>query len=204
MLSYLRLVGIDDGFFPPHYKELKLRTFLVGTLFRGRVPLDVSVGSVTVDGDDGTDEALRLLKALGGADVVFLDGVTVAGFNVVDPEALLGLSNSVVVVYKFEPALERIEGALRRHFADWEWRYGVIAKAYRRSRLLETKWRSMRVAAFGSVELDVPALISSLQVVSPMPEPLRVSDLIASALSRDDLLLQKLCGDSAKHGPLQK
>ncbi|MEM4550227.1 MAG: DUF99 family protein, partial [Sulfolobales archaeon] len=96
MLSRLRLVGIDDGFFPPEYKELKLKTVLVGTLYRGRRPVDVKLRTVTVDGTDGTKKAIEILESLGESDAVFLDGVTVAGFNVVDPEVLLSLSKSVV------------------------------------------------------------------------------------------------------------
>ncbi len=192
MLSYLRSVGIDDGFFPPHYKELKLRTFLVGTLYQGRTPRDIKVGTVTVDGDDGTERALEILRKLAGADVVFLDGVTVAGFNYIDPEGLLGLARTVIVVYKFEPDLNKIENALRGHFPDWEHRYEVVLRAYRRSKLLETKWRTMRIAVFGAAEPDPGALVSHLQLVSPIPEPLRVSDIVASSLSRSDALLSKL------------
>jgi endonuclease V-like protein UPF0215 family len=192
MLSYLRSVGIDDGFFPPQYKELKLRTFLVGTLYHGRTPKDIKVESVTVDGDDGTEKSIEILKRFAGADIVFLDGVTVAGFNFVDPEMLLELAKAVIVIYKFEPDLNKIENALRNHFPDWERRYGVILKAYKRSRLLETKWRAMRIAAFGDANLDPQAVVSYLQLVSPIPEPLRTSDIVASSLSRNETLLNKL------------
>lgn len=192
MLSYLRLVGIDDGFFPPDFKEHKLKTFLVGSLYQGRKPRDVKVRSVTVDGSDGTEMALEILEDLRGADVVFLDGVTVAGFNVIDPDALLGLSKLVIVIYKFEPAIEKIENALKRHFTDWDSRLGVILKAYARSNLVETKWKKMRVAKFGEVDIDVGVLISSMQIVSSIPEPLRTSDIIASALSRNNSLLGRI------------
>lgn len=194
MLSRLRLVGIDDGFFPPEYKELKLKTFLVGTLYRGRRPEDIKVRSVTVDGTDGTERAIEILEGLGGADVVFLDGVTVAGFNVIDPDELTKFSRSVVVVYKFEPAMERVERALRLHFRDWRSRYEVILKAYSRSNLIETRWKTMRVAVFGDVGVDVGRLVSSTQLVSSIPEPLRASDIIASALSRNSTLLNRISG----------
>lgn len=192
MLSYLRSVGIDDGFFPPHYKELKLKTFLVGTLYQGRTPRDIKVGTVTVDGNDGTERALEILRKLAGADVVFLDGVTVAGFNYIDPEKLLDLVKTVIVIYKFEPDLNKIESALRGHFSDWEHRYEVVLRAYRRSKLLETKWRTMRVAVFGVEDPNPGTVISHLQLVSPIPEPLRVSDIVASSLSRNNTLLSKL------------
>ncbi|MCS7100016.1 MAG: DUF99 family protein [Sulfolobales archaeon] len=183
------MVGIDDGFFPPSFKELKLSTFLVGTLYQGKLPKDVKVKLVTVDGTDGTERAVEILRELGGADVVFLDGVTVAGFNTIDPDSLLQFSKLVVVIYKFEPSIEKIEKALKSHFTDWGSRLGVILKAYSRSNLIETRWKTMRVALFGELEIDVAKLISSVQLVSSMPEPLRISDVVASALSRNSVLL---------------
>ncbi len=186
------MAGLDDGFFPPDYKRLKLKTFLVGTLYLGKRPVDIRVRAITVDGTEGTERALEILRDLRGADVVFLDGVTVAGFNVIDPDSLLELTKSVVVIYKFEPDVGKIERALRLHFADWERRYRVILKAYTRSSLVETRWKTMRIAVFGDAGVDVSALISYTQLVSPIPEPLRVSDLVASALSRSAAMLSSL------------
>ncbi|MEM2006684.1 MAG: DUF99 family protein [Sulfolobales archaeon] len=195
MLSQLRLVGIDDGFFPPDYKELKLKTILVGTLYRGRKPVDVKLRTITVDGTDGTEKAVEILGSLGESDAVFLDGVTVAGFNVVDPEALLKLSKSVVVIYKFEPDIDRIERALKHHFSDWRFRYDIILRAYSRSSLVRTKWKTMRIAVFGDTGMGVDRLVSYTQFVSSIPEPLRASDIIASAISRNPALLSKISSE---------
>jgi endonuclease V-like protein UPF0215 family len=191
-LEYLRLAGVDDGFFPQHYKELKLRTVLVGTLYRGRELVDLKLGSVTVDGSDGTERVLEILRAFRKVDVVFLDGVTLAGFNVVDPEALLEASTAVVVMYKFQPKLEKVEAALRKHFPDWQVRFNIIRRTYERSQVIATKWKPVRVAYIGSTVEDLGRLISYLQLVSSIPEPLRVADLIASAVSRNEKFLRYL------------
>lgn len=191
-LEYLRLAGVDDGFFPQHYKELRLRTVLAGTLYRGRELVDLKLSSVTVDGDDGTERVLSILKSFERVDVVFLDGVTVAGFNIVDPEALLEACTAVVVVYKFQPRLEKVEAALRKHFSDWQVRFNVIRRTYERSQVVATRWKPMRVALVGDVVEDLGRLISYLQLVSSTPEPLRVADLVASAVSRNEVLLNLL------------
>lgn len=191
-LEYLRLAGVDDGFFPQHYKELRLRTVLAGTLYRGRELVDLKLSSVTVDGDDGTERVLGILKSFERVDVVFLDGVTVAGFNIVDPEALLEACTAVVVVYKFQPRLEKVEAALRKHFSDWQVRFNVIRRTYERSQVVATRWKPMRVALVGDVVEGLGRLISYLQLVSSTPEPLRVADLVASAVSRNEVLLNLL------------
>jgi len=191
-LEYLRLVGVDDGFFPQYYKELRLRTVLAGALYRGRELVDLKLSSVTVDGDDGTERVLSILRSFGRVDVVFLDGVTVAGFNVVNPETLLEACAAVVVVYKFQPKLEKVEIALRKHFVDWQVRFNVIRRTYERSQIIATRWKPMRVALLGSIAEDLGRLISYLQLVSSIPEPLRVADLVASAISRNERLLKIL------------
>ena len=191
-LEYLRLVGVDDGFFPQYYKELRLRTVLAGALYRGRELVDLRLSSVTVDGDDGTERVLSILRSFGRVDVVFLDGVTLAGFNVVNPEALLEACTAVIVVYKFQPKLEKVETALRKHFVDWQARFNVIRKTYERSQIIATRWKPMRVALLGSIAEDLGRLMSYLQLVSSVPEPLRIADLVASAMSRNERLLKIL------------
>jgi len=162
---------------------------LAGALYRGRELVDLRLSSVTVDGDDGTERVLGILRSFGRVDVAFLDGVTVAGFNIVDPEALLDACAAVVVVYKFQPKLEKVEAALRKHFVDWQARFNVIRRTYERSRVVATRWKPMRVTIVGSVVEDLGRLMSYLQLVSSTPEPLRVADLVASAVSRNERIL---------------
>jgi len=193
----LRVIGVDDGYFPPSFKEGRLRTLLVGVLCEGVKPLDLRIDVVSVDGLDATSKAISLVKGLsdawGEVKAIFLDGVTYAGFNMVNPLLIHRvLGYSVITVFKHPLNLERIKKALMKNFSDWRSRYLVIENVYRASREVRTGWRSLRVSTYGLDPYAAAELITSLQTTSPLPEPLRLADLIASGLTKESGILDLL------------
>lgn len=193
MKNSLRSIGIDDGYFPINYKGLKKRTLLAAVLCINHDVENLALELVTVDGLDGTQKAVRAVKRVGEADIVFQDGVTIAGFNIVDPEELSAETGMpVVVVFKHDLNLNKIYSALKKHFADWRERYEVISKVYSRSTAIPTPWRYIRITA---VNIDVSRALSymiKLQTVSPLPEPLRLADIVASGLTKNTVLLKMI------------
>ncbi len=191
--GYLKTMGIDDGFFPSSFKERRLRTILVGVLCSDKTPIDLKIEVITVDGLDGTQAASSILKELGDSrelGAVFMDGVTVAGFNIIDPDSINQAFNvPVIVIFKHGLNLAKVRQALSKHFEDWEVRYSVIKKVYERSKEVITKWRRVRISCSGINCYEASSLISKLQTISPYPEPLRLSDIIASGLTRRSKLL---------------
>lgn len=190
----LSTVGIDDGFFPIDCKELRCRTLLVAVLCKGLQAEDVKIEPITVDGLDGTQVALKLIRRLSKApEVIFIDGVTVAGFNIVDPEELHSKTGiPVVTVFKHELNLKKIREALEKHFPDWGIRYGIIEKVYRHSTHVQTPWRPLRISTYGIPPYRAADYIIRLQNTSPIPEPLRLADIIASGLTRSNALMLSL------------
>ena len=87
--SEIRVLGVDDGAFKPHVKG---RVPVIGVVFRGGFWLDgVMHTEIDVDGFDATD---RISSMITGSShykqlrVVMLNGITFAGFNIVDVKAL--------------------------------------------------------------------------------------------------------------------
>ncbi len=187
----LNTAGIDDGFFPIECKELRCHTLLVSVLCTGTLIADVRVEPVTVDGLDGTHVAFKLVKSLNKVpEVIFTDGVTIAGFNIVDPEELHAMTGiPVITVFKHELNLRKIREALVKHFPDWSIRYGVIEKVYRHSQYVRTPWRPLRISAYGVPLYRAMDYVIRLQNISPLPEPLRLADIIASGLTGSDTLM---------------
>ncbi len=192
-------LGIDDGYFPLKYKETKGKTLLVGVLCLSTLPKGLAVTEVTVDGDDGTEKAAYIVHEIlrkypnAGLDALFLDGVTVAGFNIIDPSRiheLLGLP--VITVFKHPLNLEKVRMALQTHFPEGGWRYEVIREAYSSGREVVTKWRRLIISCKGIGCYEAGSLISELQVQGPLPEPLRLADLVASGLTKESCLLDLL------------
>ena len=190
----LKVVGIDEGYFPPEFKRKRLQTILVAVLCDWTTPLDIKISRVTVDYDNVNERVLELLGRFKvKSDLIMLDGVTYAGFNVVDPRSLneeLGIP--VITVFKHDLNIDRIRSALYKHFNDWEYRFSIIRNVYSNSRIIHTPWRPLRISIYGIDENRAIDLIIRLQKVSPIPEPLRLADVIASGLTKNSGLLNML------------
>ncbi len=182
------VVSLDDGYFP-HPKKKGLTT-LAGVISRGVMPFDCRIELVEVDGTDATEKAARIISFLRSRydtiDIVLLDGVTYAGFNFIDPEMLaetLGEKVDYIIVFRKKPNSQLILAALRKHFADWEKRWSVIGKYVTSPNTMTTRFGRIFFSSNLETEKALKAL-EELQVYSPVPEPLRIADMLASAASR--------------------
>jgi endonuclease V-like protein UPF0215 family len=111
----IRVLGVDDGIFKPHTKSF---VPVVGVVFRGGYWLDgVMHTKVRVDGFEATRKIASMIKGsphYKQLRVIMLNGVTIAGFNVVDIKRLnadTGLP--VIAVTRDKPNFEEIHEALK-------------------------------------------------------------------------------------------
>ena len=172
-------IGIDDA---PFQRGQSEPVPVVGAVFAGLRLEGVLSAAVTRDGDDATGV---LAQMIGGCrfrpqlQVVLLQGIALAGFNVVDIHALAQASGlAVVTVARRRPDLDSIRRALLER---------VPAGA--------RKWQLIQAAGpmepAGGVYLqragiDRPtaaALVGQLAVHSRLPEPVRTAHLIAGGLA---------------------
>ena len=147
---------------------------------RGSHLVGVKTGRITVDGLDGTTEALRLLRRLPRRPVL-LSGVTFGGFNLIDPRVIhKQCSAPVIVVIGSRPSNRAVKQALVRHFPDWRTRWKIISSL--------GPLRSIRTVRsdppifyenFGCSPVETRALLSIVSMVSRIPEPLRVAGIVA-------------------------
>jgi len=192
MLRYCS-IGLDDGYFALEDKKIYGKTVLVGTIASvNREILDVLISFITVDGLDASSQAMQMIeKAIDRygpyLEVVFLDGVTYAGFNIIDPLKLHNMLNiPVIVVFRHELNLEKVLSALRAHFVDWSYRYKVIEQTYRASYKIRSpiKGAKIRIAVIGTNAIKGIELFFRYTSIYPEPYCLRVADRIASSLGR--------------------
>jgi endonuclease V-like protein UPF0215 family len=167
----VRALGIDDG---PQAPE----TLLVGVVMRPDRLEGVLTRRVRLDGDDATAAIADMARSCRfGPQVrcIFLDGVAVAGFNVIDYSALAReLSLPVVVCTPNEPHPDDFSAALDRwpeKRVAWE---RIRTPAYR----LGSTWFQFA----GCTRRGAGALIKQFRVHSGVPEPLRVAHLIAAGV----------------------
>ncbi len=181
----IRVLGVDDGVFTPHMKRL---VPVVGVVFRGGYWLDgVMHTKVEVDGFEATDKIASMItnsphyKQL---RVIMLDGVTFAGFNVVNIKKLnMKTKLSVIVVTRERPNFEEIREALKNLPKSGE-RWKIILNA---GEIFEVSTRSRNEKVYmqisGVLEEDARKILQLTSTRSNIPEPLRVAHLIASGIS---------------------
>lgn len=175
----------DDGFFPAHYKGGRGKTYIVGVEVGERMKVRrIAWSTVWVDLNTSIRAIASISRTFNGT-VILLDGVTYAGFDVVDPLELSFTTGKAVIVVQTHPLnLTKIRLALQKHFADWDERYRVIEGVYKRMMLVDTPWRTIRVFVEGINVDEAISMLRNTCVYSPVPEPLRIADKIASTLSR--------------------
>ena len=181
----IRILGIDDAPFTEKQEEC----FVVAVVFRGGSFMDGLLScKVKVDGDDSTTKLTELINKSKHKDqlkVIMLDGIALAGFNVVDINELSKKTRlPVIAVMRYFPDLEDIEKALQR-VKNGEKKFELIRKA---GKIYEVEIRGKKIfiqpAGISAEEASRIVKLSSTR--SLQPEPLRVAHLIASGIVKGE------------------
>jgi len=182
----IRVLGVDDGVFTPHVKGL---VPVVGVVFRGGYWLDgVMHTKVEVDGFDATEKIVSMIidsphyKQL---RVIMLDGITFAGFNVVNIKELNSETKlPVITVTREQPNFAEIREALK-NLPESQERWKTMKSA---GKMFEVSTRSENEKVYmqtsGILEEDARKILQLTSTRSSVPEALRVAHLIASGISK--------------------
>ena len=182
----IRVLGIDDGQFVPRTKGT---VNVVGVVYRGGYWFEgVMRTKITIDGFDATEKIAKMIKSspyYRELRVVVLDGVTFAGFNVVDISMLSRrVDLPVMSVVREKPDLEEIRGALK-NLPSFEVRWQAMRNA---GVLFEVESRNgenpIYIQTAGILREDAEKIIRKTSTRSNVPEALRVAHIIASGLAR--------------------
>ena len=180
----IRVLGVDDGPFIPHTEG---QVSVIGVVFRGGYWFDgVMHTEIAVDGFDATD---RIASMVTGSShykqlrVIMLNGITFAGFNIVDVKALNAATKlPVITVTREKPDFADIHKALR-NLPDSEKRWEMILSA---GEPLEVSTRSLKAKIYmqiaGVSKEDAQKIVRLTSTRSNIPEALRVAHLIASGI----------------------
>ena len=182
----IRVLGVDDGVFTPHVKGF---VPVVGVVFRGGYWLDgVMHTKVEVDGFDATEKIASMIinsphyKQL---RVIMLNGITFAGFNVVNIKELSKeVKLPVIAVTREQPNFTEIREALK-NLPESEERWKTIKST---GKMFEVSTRSENEKVYmqtsGILEEDARKILQLTSTRSSVPEALRVAHLVASGISK--------------------
>lgn len=173
------MIGVDDA---PFERAHRGDVLVVGIAFAG-ARLDGALSSRVRR--DGSNATLRVAEMVKGSQffahlhAVLLQGIALAGFNVVDLHALAdALEKPVLVVARRAPDMAAIESALRTRVPGGESKWRLIEKA-----------GPMEPCGHVFVQragLDLAEAKSLLEQHTPhghIPEPLRVAHLVAGGVT---------------------
>ncbi|MBN1543988.1 DUF99 family protein [Candidatus Woesearchaeota archaeon] len=177
MKKEIRVLGIDDS---PFDKFRDSYVTVVGVFFRGGSYADGVVSTkVRVDGLNSTSKLAEMVnrsRFRSQLKCVFIDGLNMAGFNVIDIHrlnALIGIP--VIVVVRRKPDIDNIKSVLKKLGMD------------RKIRLLDkagppVKAGKVFIQCAGMTVEKAAELVKLTATHSFIPEPVRVAHLIGAAL----------------------
>ena len=182
----IRVLGIDDGRFVPRTKGT---VDVVGVVYRGGYWFEgVMHTEITVDGLDATEKIAGMIESspyYRELRVVILDGITLAGFNVVDLSKLSRrVDLPVMSVAREKPDLVIIGRALK-NLPEFEVRWQAIENS---GEFFEVETRNgenpVYIQIAGISFDDAEVIIKKTSTRSNIPEALRVAHILASGLFR--------------------
>jgi len=181
----IRVLGVDDGIFKPRTRGY---VPVIGVVFRGGYWLDgVMHTKIKVDGMDATRKIAQMI--IGSPHykqlrVVMLDGITFAGFNVVDIKKLYAKTKlPVITVTREKPNLKEIQKALK-NLPKSEERWKAILNAGEPVEVpVKGGKERIYMQVVGITLEDAIKILKLTSTRSNIPEALRVAHLIASGIT---------------------
>ncbi len=181
--SEIRVLGVDDGKFTPHAKG---KVIVVGVVFRGACFIDgVMHTEVDVDGLDATEKLASMINSSPHRRqlrLVMLNGITLAGFNLIDIQQLHSATKlPIIALTREKPNLESIYQALK-HLPQTEERWRIVLSAGEIHEIA-CKGSKLYLETAGISLEDAQTVVKLTAARSCLPEPLRVAHLVASGIT---------------------
>ena len=180
MKKELRVIGIEDAPFDK-FDPLQKYVLVVGTLFRGGHFMDGLLSTyVEKDGEDATIKLIEMInecKFKPQIQAIFLKGIAVAGFNVINPHALHKETKTpVIIVIRDYPNYKKIYATLEK--IGMQKKKEIINKMPK-----PVKVGEIYVQPVGISLEDTKKLLKITCTHSNVPEAIRVAHLIVSGIS---------------------
>lgn len=172
------VIGFDDA---PFDQQFRGDVLLVGVVYADRRLESIISGKVRRDGVNSTREIIRLVsesRFVRHLQLVMLQGIAFAGFNVVEIHAVYQtLGIPVLVVMRRRPDLKSIERALLQKVSGGarKWRLIQQAGPVERVGKVFVQRAGISLAQAGQVS-------KRFAVNSDLPEPLRTAHLVAGGI----------------------
>ena len=181
----LRGLAIAESF-----RQNSTRSILSGLIMRRDFVIDGFVfGSATLEGNDATDQILHMYEELSRFDISYLilSGLIISMYNIVDVKKLHDSLQIPIIGVTYNES-DGIEDAIKHHFPkSFESKINEYKKLGKRERITLHTSYDLFVRYEGCTIYEVKQLLNELTLQGSVPEPLRVSRLLANSLLRKGL-----------------
>jgi endonuclease V-like protein UPF0215 family len=177
MRRFSNVIGFDDAPFPTGYRG---KVKVVGTVYAKSQLNGILIGAVRRDGTDSAKKLIDLIsqsKFARSVQLIMLQGIALAGFNVVDIfELYAQLNLPVLVVARKRPDMTAIgEALLKMRGGEKKWalieKLGPMEAA-----------ANVYVQRVGLTLRQAVTAVEQFTLTGNIPEPLRVAHMIAGAV----------------------
>lgn len=180
----LRVLGIDDAPFELQDKT----TIIIGAFFRGGQSLDgVMSTAVEVDGEDATVRIIDMInksKFKSQLQTVFLDGIAVGGFNVINIHSVYKYTGiPVIIVVRHQPDFEKLKKTLQQ--LGMSKKYELMKKAGKPEEIMLPQGKIFIQTAGVNLH-KAQEILKICSTHSNIPEAIRTAHLIGAGIVKGE------------------
>ena len=181
----LRGLAIAESF-----RQNQPKSIFSGIVMRRDFVIDGFVfGTATLEGDDATDVILEMYDKLQRPDISYLmiSGLIVSMYNIIDIKKLYESLQIPIIGVSYHDS-EGIEDAIKHHFPNsFESKINDYKKLGKREKITLENSHELFVRKEGCTTSDIKHLLDELTLHGSVPEPIRVSQLLANTLLKKQL-----------------
>ena len=189
-ILHLEKKGLRGLAIAESFRQNSERSILSGLIMRRDFVIDGFIfGSATLEGNDVTDQILSMYEELHRSDISYLiiSGLIVSMYNVVDIKKLHASLQIPIIGVTYNES-DGIEDAIKHHFPkSFESKINEYEKLGKREMITLHTSHDLFVRYEGCTIYEVKQLLNELTLQGSIPEPLRVSQLLANALLQKGL-----------------
>jgi len=150
---------------------------------------DFVFGHTTLKGNDATDAIIKMYDGLGRSDInyILISGLIISMYNIIDIEKLFYSLKIPIISITYNDSLG-IEDALKHHFPNsFESKINAYQKLGKRKKITLRTSYDVFIKKEGCILSDVKHLLDEITLQGAVPEPIRVSQLLAKKILESEL-----------------
>jgi endonuclease V-like protein UPF0215 family len=181
------ICGIDDGGFDRFSKDKRIKVPVYGVIMKGAAYVD-GIIQTQLERDDNSATAVLSEMILSSPhksqiQAIFLQGITIAGFGIIDIQKLFLQTNiPVIVILRKFPDYQKIHIALKKNFHDSGIRWKQIQNAGEPIKIQDSPLLYLQIAGI-SIEI-ANSLTKKCTAVGTIPEAVRIAHFIGASRFR--------------------